>query len=205
MWITITTLFNLFCPVVMFYSISFSILLLIFTTIGASLCILQWLKKLNLVRSLFTFNEIIFVKTLGFVTLIVINLISLAIYNYPVSTTLRFNLAMALGLWLIRMTIKPTKKIVLAPLLPENTPWYLIIFLSIIELTRVIMRPFTLCFRLLANIRAGHILLTLSSKLPNGAWCVRAPFGSLELVVSLVQAFVFITLADVYLEESLSH
>jgi len=87
--------------------------------------------------------------------------------------------------------------------LPSNAPWYLIPFLSLVEMVRVLVRPLTLCFRLLANITAGHILITLVTKVR--IWEVGLLLAGLELIVSVVQAFVFSMLIRVYIEEAFSH
>jgi F-type H+-transporting ATPase subunit a len=89
--------------------------------------------------------------------------------------------------------------------LPLNTPWYLIPFLRVVEMVRIRVRPVTLCFRLLANISAGHILLALVCKLSFGAWLLGVILSLLELVVAVVQSFVFVMLIRVYLQESFSH
>lgn len=93
----------------------------------------------------------------------------------------------------------------ISTIVPANSPWYLIAFLRIVEIVRIIVRPITLCFRLLANIRAGHILLALIRKLPINTWILGALFGLLELIVALVQSFVFLMLIRVYYEEAMSH
>jgi len=134
-----------------------------------------------------------------------VNLISLVIYSYPVTTTLALNLSTALILWMSRVIIFIFKPSSLSILLPQNSPWYLAPFLGLIELVRITVRPITLCFRLLANIRAGHILLALICKIPYFAWVLGSLFCLLELIVAVVQAFVFLILVTVYVEEGLHH
>lgn len=135
----------------------------------------------------------------------ILNLFSLMIFSYPVTTTLSFNLSMAFFLWITRILILSLKKSNIRSLVPSNSPWYLSPFLSLIELVRISVRPITLCFRLLANIRAGHILLSLICKIPYLLWLLGSLFGLLELMVSVVQSFVFLILIRVYLRESISH
>lgn len=156
-------------------------------------------------RSLFSNpGGLITFKLIWFFILIVLNLISMIFYRYPASTTFRFNLSLALSLWLSRMLILFRKPMFISSVLPLNSPWYLVSFLRLVEVIRIFMRPFTLCFRLLANIRAGHILLSLITKIKI-VWVLGTLFGLLELMVCVVQAFVFIMLVSVYIEESLSH
>jgi len=53
----------------------------------------------------------------------------------------------------------------LAHLLPQGTPTALMPFIVIIEITRTLIRPITLCVRLTANLIAGHLLITLLGNL----------------------------------------
>jgi ATP synthase subunit 6 len=140
-----------------------------------------------------------------FLILALLNLLSLVVFSYPVTTTLSFNLRLALILWLIRIIIFLFKVRPISMLLLPGTPWYLCRFLVLVELIRIRVRPITLTFRLLANIRAGHVLLSLICKLTYGTWVLGALFGLLELMVCLIQAFVFLILVNVYLAEGYTH
>jgi len=161
----------------------------------------------NLKRLLFPSAQRLSGMLLGcFIGMALLNLLRLVCYRFPVTTTLSFNLAGALSLWLARVLIFFVKPMSASSLLPANTPWYLIPFLSLVEMVSILVRPITLCFRLLANISAGHIILRLMCKIPLlGTLSAGILFGMLELMVSLVQAFVFFILITVYLEESISH
>jgi F-type H+-transporting ATPase subunit a len=140
-----------------------------------------------------------------FLFLRLLDLISLVTFSYPVTTTLAFNLRAALFIWLYRILFLRLKINWTGSLLPLNSPWYLISFLGLVELVRILVRPLTLCFRLLANISAGHILLSLACKLSSFFWVRGRILGLLELMVSVVQSFVFLILIRVYLEEGASH
>jgi len=139
-----------------------------------------------------------------FLSLGLINLFSIIIYRYPLTTTLGFNFRAALSCWIGGVLIQVIKYKFSSSLLPANSPWYLVPFLCLVEFIRILVRPITLCFRLLANITAGHILIALICKIPI-VWTIGRLFGVLELMVSLVQAFVFSILIRVYLEEAFSH
>jgi F-type H+-transporting ATPase subunit a len=87
----------------------------------------------------------------------------------------------------------------------------LFIFVGIIELISIAIRPISLSFRLFGNIYAGETLLhtmsTIGSGLPFGLGYVTAvifplPFYFLELLVGLLQAFVFAMLCAVYIKLS---
>jgi F-type H+-transporting ATPase subunit a len=97
----------------------------------------------------------------------------------------------------------------LAHLVPQGTPAALIIFIVMIELTRNIIRPITLCVRLTANLIAGHLLISL---LGNALVSIRTPTNILampipliltilESAVACIQAYVFITLITLYTTE----
>lgn len=191
-----------------FYKINFPVLLLRVRSILLALYLFLWLSNSTIIifSDLFPIiGRARFISLSWFMVLAILNLLSLIVYNYPVTTTLGFNLSLAISLWLSRILMQVRKIRTVSSLLPSNTPWYLIPFLRLVELVRILVRPITLCFRLLANIRAGHILLTLICKIPLNLWVLGVLFGLLELIVSLVQAFVFLILVGVYLEESFSH
>lgn len=160
----------------------------------------------NLVEGLFplTGTFTVFYFSL-FLILGLLNLISLVAFSFPVTTTLAFNFRVAFILWFFRILLLVVKTNNVSLLVPRNSPWYLIMFLRLVEIVRIIVRPITLCFRLLANIRAGHILLSLIRKLPINSWLLGTLFGLLELIVALVQAFVFLILVRVYYEEAIRH
>lgn len=92
---------------------------------------------------------------------------------------------------------------------PQGTPLALLPFMVLIELVSSLMRPLTLAVRLAANIVAGHLLLVLvSSAMPSlaGPRIVIALVGLLALMVlevgvSVIQRYVFISLTSLYSRE----
>lgn len=206
-------MFNLFCPFFLWSSLRISVLIIIVITIIRVSVIIEGLFRLcsrswfnSLVNLLFPSVSTISRFFLGcFLGLAFLNLIRLVCYSYPVTTTLSFNLTAAFLLWLRSIIILTIKIITISRLLPSNSPWYLISFLRLVELVRIVVRPVTLCFRLLANMSAGHIILSLICKLPMGTWILGVLFGVLELIVSVVQSFVFLILIRVYFEEVFRH
>lgn len=203
----------MFCPLLLSLSLNTSIISLVITTTLFGLLVIN-LKTVSIVNSVEKGIRKSLLPSLGvdinlffsfFLVLRIFNLISLIVFSYPVTTTLSFNIRAALILWLMRILFLTQKINWVSSLLPSNSPWYLVPFLSLVEIIRIGVRPITLCFRLLANITAGHILLALICKLPYYSWLLGVLFGLLELLVSLVQAFVFLILVRVYLEESLRH
>ncbi|MGB7406338.1 MAG: F0F1 ATP synthase subunit A, partial [Pacificimonas sp.] len=102
--------------------------------------------------------------------------------------------------------------------LPPGTPWYLMPLIIPIEIISFLSRPITLSVRLFANMTAGHILLKIfagfvvSLGVAGGIWTVVGvlPFAmnvalyALELIVAVVQAYVFALLTTVYLNDSIN-
>ncbi len=145
--------------------------------------------------------------------LFVVSINFLALYPQIFSPTSHITITLPLSLlfWLSLMIFGWTKSTnhILSHLLPQGTPVVLIIFIVIIELTRNIIRPITLCVRLTANLIAGHLLITLL-----GNALISLSFYSfmislfvpllltiLESAVAFIQAYVFITLVTLYTTE----
>jgi len=167
---------------------------------------LLWIRWFNILCSLLfptaRKTSIIFISL--FICLSSLNLTSIILYTYPVTTTLGFNLRAAMSCWLCRIFLQSIKFNFFSAILPQNSPWYLIPFLCLVELVSISVRPITLCFRLLANIVAGHVLISLICKM-QFLWTLGRVFRVLELAVAVVQAFVFSILVSVYLEEAITH
>jgi F-type H+-transporting ATPase subunit a len=90
----------------------------------------------------------------------------------------------------------------------------LFIFVGLIELVSIAIRPISLSLRLFGNIYAGetllHTMTSLGHALPFGlGWIFSIvfplPFYFMELLVGLLQAFVFAMLCAVYIKLSTEH
>jgi ATP synthase subunit 6 len=87
-------------------------------------------------------------------------------------------------------------------LVPSGTPIGLIRFIVLIELVRQLIRPITLGVRLAANLTAGHLLLQLLSSIRLRVTVMsQLPLLVLELLVAVVQGYVFVLLLTLYLSE----
>jgi F-type H+-transporting ATPase subunit a len=143
------------------------------------------------------------------------NFFGLSPYTFTASRHLTFTAALALPMWLgiIVYAIISQPWRVLAHLVPLGTPYPLIPFMVLIELTRRVIRPLTLSVRLAANMVAGHLLLTLIRSPASGLnWPMAALLmagvvllGVLESAVAVIQAYVFGTLITLYLQEVDGH
>nr|YP_010578472.1 ATP synthase F0 subunit 6 [Acroteriobatus blochii]UZP16461.1 ATPase subunit 6 [Acroteriobatus blochii] len=147
--------------------------------------------------------------------LITINLLGLLPYTFTPTTQLSLNMAFALPLWLttvlIGMLNQPT--IALGHLLPEGTPTPLVPILIIIETISLFIRPLALGVRLTANLTAGHLLMQLIATaafvlitiMPTVALLtslVLFLLTILEVAVAMIQAYVFVLLLSLYLQEN---
>lgn len=89
-----------------------------------------------------------------------------------------------------------------------STPFLLIFFIVLIESLRNIIRPITLAIRLVANMVAGHLLLTLIRRfVPNMIIFllilpVEIILLLLEISVSFIQGYVYVILIVLYLKET---
>ena len=100
-------------------------------------------------------------------------------------------------------------------LVPHGVPTVVWPLLFLIELIGLVVKPFALMVRLCANMTAGHIVIfSLMSFIFtfSAVWYLIAPvsvaaivlFGLLELLVALIQAYVFTMLSAVFIGMSLS-
>nr|WNH23985.1 ATP synthase F0 subunit 6 [Apogon quadrisquamatus] len=147
--------------------------------------------------------------------LISLNMLGLLPYTYTPTTQLSLNLGLAAPLWLatviIGMRNNPTHA--LGHLLPEGTPTPLIPILIIIETISLFIRPLALGVRLTANLTAGHLLIQL---IATGAFVLMPLMPTvailtsallflltlLEVAVAMIQAYVFVLLLSLYLQEN---
>nr|YP_010701772.1 ATP synthase F0 subunit 6 [Malacosteus niger]WCK11526.1 ATP synthase F0 subunit 6 [Malacosteus niger] len=148
--------------------------------------------------------------------LITINVLGLLPYTFTPTTQLSLNLGFAVPLWLATVLIgmRNQPAVALGHLLPEGTPTPLIPVLIIIETISLFIRPLALGVRLTANLTAGHLLMGLVST----AVMVLIPMMPavavltagvlflltlLEIAVAMIQAYVFVLLLSLYLQENL--
>nr|YP_009311780.1 ATP synthase F0 subunit 6 [Sikukia gudgeri]BAV70826.1 ATPase subunit 6 [Sikukia gudgeri] len=147
--------------------------------------------------------------------LITINMLGLLPYTFTPTTQLSLNMGFAVPLWLatviIGMRNQPT--VALGHLLPEGTPIPLIPVLIIIETISLFIRPLALGVRLTANLTAGHLLIQLIATavfvllpmMPTVAILTATVLfllTLLEVAVAMIQAYVFVLLLSLYLQEN---
>lgn len=141
--------------------------------------------------------------------------------SFPVTSRMAIPLFLALVTWftfVIVGLVKHKGRYLSAIAWPRSVPIGLRWFIGFLELiSTFILRPFTLAVRLLANMIAGHLLLTVL--LGSGIVFLRAleaksvlgvlwlAFGLIiypfEIFVAVLQAYVFLLLSAVYIQTSI--
>nr|QOL12052.1 ATP synthase F0 subunit 6 [Passerina amoena] len=148
--------------------------------------------------------------------LLLINLLGLLPYTFTPTTQLSMNLALAFPLWLATLLtgLRNQPSASLGHLLPEGTPTPLIPALILIETTSLLIRPLALGVRLTANLTAGHLLIQLISTATMALFStmpvvslltllVLLLLTILEVAVAMIQAYVFVLLLSLYLQENI--
>jgi F0F1-type ATP synthase membrane subunit a len=95
-------------------------------------------------------------------------------------------------------------------LFPYGSPIFLLIILPLVELFSQIIRPLTLIIRLRTNLSSGHIIVymfsyftLLSSLLSPFIYLVLYILVILEFFISLLQAYIFVSLVSLYIAETI--
>nr|ACV91737.1 ATPase 6 [Ramphastos toco albogularis]ACV91739.1 ATPase 6 [Ramphastos toco albogularis]ACV91741.1 ATPase 6 [Ramphastos toco albogularis]ACV91743.1 ATPase 6 [Ramphastos toco albogularis] len=150
------------------------------------------------------------------ILLLLINLLGLLPYTFTPTTQLSMNMALALPLWLATLLtgLRNQPSISLGHLLPEGTPTPLIPALILIETTSLLIRPLALGVRLTANLTAGHLLIQLIATATSVLLPILPSISILtalilllltilEVAVAMIQAYVFVLLLSLYLQENI--
>jgi F-type H+-transporting ATPase subunit a len=101
---------------------------------------------------------------------------------------------------------------------PHGSNIFLGAFVFVIEILSFLSRPFTLAIRLFANMTAGHVLLKVFGTfvVALGSFgalpyvfgvvplAVNVALSALELLIAVVQAYVFALLASLYLNDAIN-
>nr|YP_010570468.1 ATP synthase F0 subunit 6 [Gigantidas vrijenhoeki]UZG65981.1 ATP synthase F0 subunit 6 [Gigantidas vrijenhoeki] len=155
-----------------------------------------------------------------FIFLMGVNMMGLVPFSFSVTSHLMVGPALAClmwgSLWFSGHRISPKQN--LTSLVPSFAPMFLVPFLLLVEIVTISSRPITLGFRLMINIIAGHLILSMGTNvnsfisLKGVLLNLSGPFyGSVyfsllawmglmaaELAVGLIQAFIFCSLLSLY-------
>jgi len=148
----------------------------------------------------------------------------------PVNANLNFPAALAIMVWFTYMIIGIRKQGPIGffknMMFPPGLPAWIYIILAPIEfISNVLVRPFTMAIRLFANMFAGHLLIVTfalafeylflapAANLQEyviswggaiASFAVMVGLTGFEVLIQLLQAFIFTLLAAVYISTSLS-
>nr|YP_010586307.1 ATP synthase F0 subunit 6 [Lepidostoma fui]UZZ44082.1 ATP synthase F0 subunit 6 [Lepidostoma fui] len=164
----------------------------------------------NLISKKSYFNSTLILISI-FLFILINNFLGLFPYIFTGTSHMSIALSLALPLWLTFMLfgwINNTNHM-FTHLVPQGTPSMLMSFMVLIESISNLIRPGTLAVRLMANMIAGHLLITLLSSMN-----LNVPFFMifllslvmilllvLETAVSMIQAYVFTVLSTLYSSE----
>jgi F-type H+-transporting ATPase subunit a len=154
-----------------------------------------------------------------FMFILFLNLIGLIPYSFTVTTHIVITASLALMVFLTVIVYGFWKNGLrfLKLFVPSGIPWYILPLVSAIEVLSFLSRPISHSVRLFANMLAGHITLKVFAGFIGllGAWgfvgWVGAilPLGltvaltALELLVAVLQAYVFAILTCIYLNDAI--
>lgn len=150
-----------------------------------------------------------------FILIMLTNLIGVIPYVFRFSSHLIFSLSLGLPIWatIIVSGVIKSPSYAAANLLPAGAPAWLNPFLILVETLRILVRPITLCFRLTANIRAGHVviglvgtylsraLVTLDPISLTSLLLIQTGYTIFEFGVSMIQAYIFCLLLSLYRDD----
>jgi len=140
--------------------------------------------------------------------------------DFPATSKIAYPAGLALIVWITYLTVGIRAK---GPLnyfkniaVPSGAPWWILPLLAPIELvSNIFVRPFTLTIRLMANMLAGHLLLlvfglaswylfsaTIGLLFSATSLLVTIILTGLEVLIQLLQAFIFTTLTAYYLADA---
>lgn len=154
-----------------------------------------------------------------FFFIIIANLTGNVPYNYTITTsvivTMGLSITLFIGVTLLSLKTHSIK--FFSFFIPGGTPIMLVPLLTLIEFVSYLARAFSLGIRLFANMLSGHTLIKILATFLGQMFAssifsffiTLLPFGifvallGLELVVSVIQAYVFCILVCSYLNDSI--
>ena len=144
--------------------------------------------------------------------------------DFPATSRIAFPFGLAMVVWITFLTVgirtKGVGRYFKEIAVPKGAPWWILPLLAPIELlSNIFVRPFTLTIRLMANMLAGHLLLlvfgiaswylfsaSIGLLYATTSFLVTIILTGLEVLIQLLQAFIFTTLTAYYLADaSASH
>jgi F-type H+-transporting ATPase subunit a len=154
-----------------------------------------------------------------FMFILISNVVGLVPYNFTVASHIIVTVALALLVFLTVLIYGFWKNGLhfLKLFVPKGVPWYILWAIVIIEVFSFFVRPVSHSVRLFANMLAGHITLkvfagfvTMLGGFGIAGWlgaavplAMTVALTALELLVAVLQAYVFAILTCIYLNDAL--
>lgn len=152
-----------------------------------------------------------FIFTL-FMFILVANLVGIVPYTFTITSHIivTFTLAFVSLLLVVGVGFARHGMAFLKLFVPSGVPFILLPLIVIIEVISYLTRPFSLAIRLFANMLAGHTMLVVFGAFVGmlGVWLGWLPIifilglNALEILVAVLQAYVFAILVCIYLGEA---
>ena len=153
-----------------------------------------------------------------FMFILILNLFGMAPYGFTVTSHIIITFALAalvIGTVIVYGIMKHGTHF-FGLFVPSGVPAWLLPLLVAIDVISFVSRPLSLSVRLFANMLAGHIALKIfagfvATLLTAGFWSILAPLPlaltvaltALEVLVAVLQAYVFAVLTSIYLNDAL--
>jgi len=154
-----------------------------------------------------------------FMFILISNVVGLIPYNFTVTSHIIVTVALALLVFLTVLIYGFWNNGLhfFNLFVPKGVPWYILWAIVIIEVFSFFVRPVSLSVRLFANMLAGHITLkvfagfvTMLGGFGIAGWlgaavplAMTVALTALELLVAVLQAYVFAILTCIYLKDAL--
>ena len=140
--------------------------------------------------------------------------------QFPATSRIAFPAGLAFIVWVTYITIGMRTKGPIgyfkAMAIPQGAPWWILPLLAPIELfSNILVRPFTLTIRLMANMLAGHLLLlvfglaswylfsaSIGLLYATTSFLLTIILTGLEVLIQALQAFIFATLTAFYIADA---
>jgi F-type H+-transporting ATPase subunit a len=140
--------------------------------------------------------------------------------EFPATSRIAYPAALAFIVWVTYITIGMRSKGPIgyfrAMAIPQGAPWWILPLLVPIELfSNILVRPFTLTIRLMANMLAGHLLLlvfgvaswylfsaSIGLLYATTSFVLTIILTGLEVLIQALQAFIFATLTAFYIADA---
>nr|YP_010385511.1 ATP synthase F0 subunit 6 [Halotydeus destructor]UPN63255.1 ATP synthase subunit 6 [Halotydeus destructor] len=145
-----------------------------------------------------------------FVSIMLVNIMALSPFTFTLMAQVSMAFPMSMIMWSTMMIMgwKNNSKSMMAHCLPTGTPMALMNFMVLIEMVSNMIRPITLSVRMVANMVAGHLLLSLLSNFSISSvtnyymtMVIVMVLTCLEIAVSIIQSYVFMVLVTLYSTE----